>query len=104
VLDWSRYEVMYGERYMGTPENNAEGYARNCMVEHAGDLKGRLLIIHDDQDDTVVPQMSIQFLKKSVETGTYPDFMIYANYPHNVRGKDRAHLLTRIAQYFIEHL
>lgn len=104
VLDWSRYEVMYGERYMGTPDNNAEGYARNCMVEHAGDLKGRLLIIHDDQDDTVVPQMSVQFLRKSVETGTYPDFMIYANHPHNVRGKDRAHLLTRIAQYFIEHL
>lgn len=104
VLDWSRYEVMYGERYMGTPDNNPDGYARNCMVNHAGELKGRLLIIHDDQDDTVVPQMSVQFLKKTVETGTYPDFMIYANHPHNVRGKDRAHLLTRIAQYFIEHL
>ncbi|MDO4497530.1 MAG: DPP IV N-terminal domain-containing protein, partial [Bacteroidales bacterium] len=83
VMDWSRYEVMYGERYMGTPQNNAEGYARNCMVEHAGQLKGRLLVIHDDQDDTVVPQMSVQFLRKSVETGTYPDFMLYANHPHN---------------------
>lgn len=104
VLDWSRYEVMYGERYMGTPENNAEGYARNRMIDKAGMLKGRLLVIHDDQDATVVPQMSIQFLKNSVEAGTYPDFMIYANHEHNVRGKDRVHLLTRIAQYFFEHL
>jgi dipeptidyl aminopeptidase/acylaminoacyl peptidase len=104
VLDWSRYEVMYGERYMGTPQDNAEGYAANRMIDQTGKLQGKLLIIHDDQDATVVPQMSIQFLKGSVGTGTYPDFMIYANHEHNVRGKDRVHLLTRIAQYFIDHL
>jgi len=104
VLDWSRYEVMYGERYMGTPEDNPEGYEKNCLIKQAGKLKGKLLVIHDDQDDTVVPQMSIQFLKNSVEMGTYPDFMLYANHPHNVRGKDRVHLQTRIAQYFIDNL
>ncbi|MCR5395017.1 MAG: S9 family peptidase [Bacteroidales bacterium] len=104
VLDWSRYEVMYGERYMGTPQDNPEGYAANCLIHQAGKLRGKLLIIHDDQDDTVVPQMSVQFLKNSVEEGTYPDFMLYANHKHNVRGKDRVHLLTRIAQYFFDHL
>lgn len=104
VLDWSRYEVMYGERYMGTPQNNPEGYEKNCLIQQANKLKGKLLIIHDDQDDTVVPQMSIQFLKNSVEAGTYPDFMLYPNHPHNVRGKDRVHLQTRIAQYFIDNL
>lgn len=104
VLDWSRYEVMYGERYMGTPQDNPDGYAANCLINQTDLLKGHLLIIHDDQDATVVPQMSIQFLKGSVANGTYPDFMIYANHGHNVRGKDRVHLLNRIAQYFIDHL
>lgn len=104
VLDWSRYEVMYGERYMGTPQNNPDGYAANCLINQTDKLRSRLLIIHDDQDATVVPQMSMQFLKGSVATGTYPDFMMYANHEHNVRGKDRVHLLNRIAQYFIEHL
>lgn len=104
VLDWSRYEVMYGERYMGTPQDNPEGYEKNCLIQQAGKLQGKLLVIHDDQDDTVVPQMSVQFLKNSVQAGTYPDFMLYANHPHNVRGKDRVHLLTRIAQYFIDNL
>jgi len=104
VLDWSRYEVMYGERYMGTPEDNPEGYEKNCLIKQADKLKGKLLIIHDDQDETVVPQMSMQFLKNSVEAGTYPDFMLYINHPHNVRGKDRVHLLTRIAQYFFDNL
>ena len=104
VLDWSRYEVMYGERYMGTPQNNPQGYADNCMISQAGKLQGKLLIIHDDQDETVVPQMSMQFLKQSVVSGTYPDFMLYINHPHNVRGKDRVHLLTRIARYFEDNL
>jgi len=104
VLDWSRYEVMYGERYMGTPQNNPDGYARNKMIDQAGKLKGKLLIIHDDQDDTVVPQMSMQFLKQSVKDGTYPDFLMYTGHPHNVRGKDRNHLNTRIAQYFFDNL
>lgn len=104
VLDWSRYEVMYGERYMGTPQNNAEAYERNAMINHADKLKGRLLIIHDDQDATVVPQMSMQFLKGAVNAGTYPDFMMYANHGHNVRGVDRVHLLTLIARYFEDHL
>lgn len=104
VLDWSRYEVMYGERYMGTPQNNPEGYANNTLINQAGKLKGKLLIIHDDQDDTVVPQMSMQFLKNSVKNDTYPDFMMYVNHPHNVSGKDRMHLNKRIAQYFFDHL
>lgn len=104
VLDWSRYEVMYGERYMGTPQGNPEGYAANCLINQTDKLRSKLLIIHDDQDATVVPQMSLQFLKGSVQTGSYPDFLMYPNHPHNVRGKDRIHLHNRIAQYFIDHL
>lgn len=104
VLDWSRYEVMYGERYMGTPQDNPDGYKANTMIEQTEKLKGHLLIIHDDQDGTVVPQMSMQFLKNAVATGTYPDFLMYMNHEHNVRGQDRVHLLNNITRYFDEHL
>lgn len=104
VLDWSRYEVMYGERYMGTPEDNPDGYAANTMINQTDKLKGHLLIIHDDQDGTVVPQMSYQFLKNCVANGTYPDFLMYMNHEHNVRGRDRVHLLNNITRYFDEHL
>ncbi len=104
VLDWSRYEVMYGERYMGTPTDNAEGYANNTLILQADRLKGRLLLIHDDQDDTVVPQMSVQFLKNAVDKGTHPDFMLYPNHPHNVHGKDRVHLHETITRYFEDFL
>lgn len=104
VIDWSKYEVMYGERYMDTPESNPEGYAATDLTKMAGQLKGRLLMIHDDHDVTVVPQHTLSFMKACVEARTYPDLLIYPNHPHNVRGKDRVHLTYKIVQYFEDHL
>jgi dipeptidyl-peptidase-4 len=104
VLDWSRYEVMYGERYMGTPQSNPDGYRANCLIQQAGRLQGHLLLIHDDQDGTVVPQHSMQFLKTAVKEGTFPDYFMYPGHEHNVRGVDRVHLLEKIARYFDDYL
>lgn len=104
VLDWSRYEVMYGERYMGTPENNPEGYKSNCLLQQSERLTGKLLLIHDDQDPTVVPQMTYLFLKDAVTKGVHPDLFIYPGHGHNVRGKDRVHLHEKITQYFEDYL
>lgn len=105
VLDWSRYEVMYGERYMGNTENNAAVYRDNAQINHTDLLQGHLLLIHDDQDATVVPQMSIQFLNNAMKVGhTYPDFYLYPNHPHNVRGIDRIHLHNKIVRYFEDYL
>jgi dipeptidyl aminopeptidase/acylaminoacyl peptidase len=104
VLDWSRYEVMYGERYMGTPQTNPEGYKANCLVEQADRLKGHLLLIHDDQDATVVPQHSMQFLRNAINVGTFPDYFMYPGHEHNVRGVDRVHLHEKIARYFNDYL
>ena len=56
VMDWSRYEVMYGERYNDTPQENPEGYQQNNLTLRAGDLKGRLLLIHGTVDNVVLWQ------------------------------------------------
>ena len=104
VTDWKYYEVMYGERYMDTPESNPEGYKNACLHNYIGNLKGKLLIIHDDQDNTVVPQNSISFLKNCVDEGKQIDFFFYPGHEHNVRGKDRVHLNQKMVQYFQENL
>ncbi len=52
VIDWKYYEVMYGERYMDTPQTNPEGYKECNLKNYARNLKGHLLIIHDDHDST----------------------------------------------------
>lgn len=104
VIDWQYYEVMYGERYMDTPGSNPEGYEKTNLKNLAGNLKGRLLLIHDDHDDTCVPQHTLSFINACVNARTYPDLFIYPGHKHNVSGRDRVHLYEKITRYFEEHL
>ncbi|MDR1881578.1 MAG: S9 family peptidase [Prevotella sp.] len=104
VTDWKYYEVMYGERYMDSPKENPEGYETSNMVERAGDLKGRLMLIHGDEDPTVVMQQSLQFLRSAIKKGVHPDFFVYPGHGHNMTGRDRVHLHEHITRYFDDFL
>ena len=104
VIDWKWYEVMYGERYMGTPESNPEGYAKTSLISKAGQLKGKLQIIIGYNDPTVVPQHALSFLKACAEAGTQPDFFAYPGEGHNMMGHNSVHLHERITQYFDDYL
>lgn len=104
VIDWKYYEVMYGERYMDTPQENPEGYAKTSLLDKAKDLKGRLLIIHGAQDPVVVQQHSMNFVEACIKAGKQVDYFLYPNHEHNVGGKDRIHMYAKIADYFNVHL
>ncbi len=101
VIDWSYYEVMYTERYMDTPQTNPDGYKESSLFSYCGDLKGKLLLIHGTADDVVVWQHSLNYIKNCVDKGTQTDYYVYPGHPHNVRGKDRVHLLTKVSEYII---
>jgi dipeptidyl-peptidase-4 len=104
VTDWKYYEVMYGERYMDRPEENQEGYKTSSLLNQAGKLDGKLLIFHGDMDDVVVMQHSLALLRRFVEEMKLVDFFVYSGHPHNVRGRDRAHLIRKITEYFDQNL
>ena len=104
VIDWKWYEVMYGERYMDTPQTNPEGYAQSSLLPKAKNLKDRLEIIIGGNDATVVPQHALSFLKECIKYGTQPDFFIYPGEPHNMRGHQSVHLHERISRYFFDYL
>ena len=104
VIDWKYYEIMYTERYMDTPETNPDGFAKASLLDKVDQLKGKLLIIHGADDDVVVPQHSIDFLKQSVDKGVQVDFFLYPGHKHNVRGKDRIHLMQKVLDYIDMHL
>ena len=104
VIDWGYYEIMYGERYMDTPQSNPEGYEQCNLKNLAGNLKGHLLLIHDDHDDTCVPQHTLSFIKACVDARAYPDLFIYPTHKHNVIGRDRVHLHEKITRYFEDNL
>lgn len=104
VIDWSYYEVMYTERYMDTPEQNPEGYETNNLINHIDDLEGNLLVIHGTSDDVVVWQHTQLYLKACVEKGKQVDYFVYPMHKHNVRGKDRVHLMQKVTDYFNDYL
>ncbi len=104
VIDWSMYEIMYTERYMNSPETNKDGYDANNLLNHVDRLKDKLLIIHGAQDNVVVWQHSMKLIRKSVELGKQIDYFVYPAHPHNVRGKDRVHLMQKITDYFDQYL
>jgi len=103
VIDWKFYEVMYTERFMDTPQTNPEGYKNASLLNKAKNLKGDLLLIHGTQDDVVVWQHSLAFVQQCVEDGVQLDYFPYPGHPHNVRGKDRVHLMRKVIDYVIEH-
>ncbi|OFX71004.1 MAG: hypothetical protein A2X12_06525 [Bacteroidetes bacterium GWE2_29_8] len=104
VIDWKYYEVMYGERYMQTPQKNPEGYTKTSLLNNVDKIKGRLLVIHGDADPVVVWQNSLEFIKKTVDEEIQADYFVYPGHEHNVMGKDRIHLNNKIYQYFKDNL
>lgn len=104
VIDWSYYEVMYTERYMDTPEENPQGYAKANLMNYVENLKGKMLLIHGTSDDVVVWQHSLLYLKKAVQKNVQVDYAVYPGHEHNVIGRDRIHLLTKVSEYFFQNL
>jgi len=104
VIDWKYYEIMYGERYMDTPQQNPEGYKKASILNYVDKLEGKLLVIHGAQDNTVVWQNSLQFIQSCIQKGKQVDYFVYPNHEHNVGGMDRLHLFRKLAEYYEQNL
>jgi len=104
VIDWKYYEVMYGERYMDTPQENPEGYEAANLKKQVKNLEGRLMIIHGGIDPVVVWQHSLSFVRSCVENEVQLDYFVYPRHEHNVIGHDRVHLMTKVTRYFDDFL
>lgn len=103
VTDWKYYEVMYGERYMDRPDENEAGYEAASLLNKTENLEGKLLLIHGSIDDVVVMQHSHSLIKSFIDKGKQVDFFVYPMHEHNVRGKDRVHLMQKVLTYILEN-
>lgn len=103
VTDWSYYEVMYGERYMDTPEENPDGYQETALRNHVDNLEGKLMMIHGTVDNVVVMQHSFDLIKNFINAGKQVDFFPYPMHEHNVYGRDRVHLMDKVLHYILEN-
>ena len=104
VIDWKWYEVMYGERYMDTPQDNPEGYALSSLLNKASSLSGKLLICQGAVDDVVVWEHSLSFVQKCIDEGRQVDYFPFPKAQHNMRGMERVYLYDKITDYFKTNL
>lgn len=104
VIDWKWYEVMYGERYMDSPQRNPDGYAKVSLLHKAKDLKGKLLICQGAIDNTVLWEHSLSFIRECIKNQVQVDYFPYPCAEHNVFGRDRIHLMQKVTDYFEDYL
>jgi len=105
VTDQRLYDTCYSERYMETPDQNLEGYEEASVLGRAGQIRGKLLIIHGLVDENVHFRHTARFLEGAVEAGKDIDVMLLPSSRHSPRGfeTNRA-ILARTVSYFKDHL
>ena len=106
VPDQRLYDTIYQERYMGLPQDNADGYRIGSAINFAEGLKGRLLLMHGTGDDNVHYQGTERLMNRLIELGTPFDLMVYPNRRHGISegAGTTPHVYHRIARHFLEHL
>ena len=105
VTDWNYYDTIYGERYMRTPQENADGYKAASAFTRADKLHGDLLLVHGTADDNVHYQNCAEYAEHLVQLGKQFDMQIYTNRNHSIYGGNtRKHLYSKLTNFFNTHL
>jgi len=106
VPDQTLYDTIYQERYMGLPQQNAEGYRKGSPISYAEGLKGKLLLVHGSGDDNVHYQGSERLINRLIVLGKPFDFMVYPNRTHSINEGEGTsyHLHALLARHLRENL
>lgn len=105
VTDWRFYDTVYVERFMRTPQQNAEGYKAGSAFTRAANLNGRLLLVHGMADDNVHFQNCAEYSECLVQANKQFDMQVYTNRNHGIYGGNtRYHLFTRLTEFFLNNL
>jgi dipeptidyl-peptidase-4 len=105
VTDWREYDTIYTERYMGTPQENPDGYRDSSPVNQAANLKGKLMIAFGTGDDNVHFTNTVALSEQFIRAGKYAEVYMYPNRGHGISDPAaRVHLFNRVTQFFLENL
>ena len=104
VTDWRQYDTIYTERYLGLPQQNEDGYKASSPVYQAANLKGKLMLVHNFEDDNVLFQHSLRMADALQKAGKPFDFMLYPQKAHGVGGSVRRHMLEGMTAFWERNL
>jgi dipeptidyl-peptidase-4 len=105
VTDWRFYDTKWAEAFLQTPAENPDGYARASLIRRAGDLHGRLLLIHGTYDDNVHPQNTQALMDALIKAGKLFDLMIYPMRKHDIGDREATiHLYRTMLEFWTTRL
>jgi dipeptidyl-peptidase-4 len=104
VTDWHNYDTIYTERYMGLPKDDPDGYKNTALPVQAKNLKGKLMIAHNLEDDNVLFQNTVQMID-ALERANLPfEMQVYTQKTHAVTGAEARQLNAAIVSFFERNL
>lgn len=104
VTSWMNYDTIYTERYMGLPKDNPDGYRETALPQHAANLKGKLLLVHNFEDDNVLFQNMLQLTSALQLAGRQFEFMLYPQKTHGVTGAAANQMNRMMVDFFDRNL
>jgi dipeptidyl-peptidase-4 len=104
VTSWLNYDTIYTERYMGIPKENAQGYRETALPQHAEKLQGKLLLVHNVEDDNVLIQNTMQLSAALQAAGRQFEMMLYPQKSHHVSGSQLKQMNAMMVDFFERNL
>jgi len=104
VTSWMNYDTIYTERYMGLPRENLDGYTNTALTPKAGNLKAKLMLIHNYEDDNVLFQNSLQMTNALQNAGKQFEYMLYSQKTHGVSGAAADQMNASMLDFFERNL
>lgn len=101
VTDWRFYDTVYTERFMRTPQQNHDGYLQSSPVAIAGQLQGKLLLIHGTADDNVHLQNSVEYTRALIEANKHFEMFFFPDCDHSIAaGNARSYLYEKVIRFY----
>ncbi len=104
VTDWRNYDSIYTERYLGTPKENPDGYRASALLPDAEKVRGKLLLLHNFEDDNVLFQNTMQMIDAFARAGKQVDLRLFPQKTHAITGRYRQNLLQAVVDFFEQQL
>jgi dipeptidyl-peptidase-4 len=104
VTDWRNYDTIYTERFMGLPKDNPDGYKNSALPQQAKNLKGKLMIAHNVEDDNVLFQNTVQMIDALERAGKQFEMQVYTQKTHAVTGAEARQLNATMVDFFERNL
>ena len=102
---WRYYDNIYTERFMRTPEENADGYDTVNPIARVERLHGSLLLCHGLADDNVHYQNTAEYVEALVQADKDFRQLVYTNRNHSIYGGNtRNHLFRQCVNFFNQEL